>query len=201
MNFFVVFVPLELLVVLQTYFAYKDKYLFMRQAKPLPRAPGKAVAVWSQHPGMISDLAMLTALCSCIVERYHTLWTQSSAIKAAFISAGVTGCMLYQWAQGSKKLDEHLARNGALTRSGCLHGLYMLVVMFVLILFFEFTPSTHISPRAINIVSCLTTLHVAAGFLWPEWITYKKVSLPTVLTAIGLLALILHRWLEISQHR
>ena len=184
----------ESLVALQAVYAYRDGYLTMAQAKRLDHTPRKTLAVWIEHPGMWGDIFIVSPICAYILARFRGSWNSHGLLLSLLVSLIAGTVMLVLWKKGSKDLDESLARDEKLTVSGWLHGAYMAVAIFCLVLFFVFTPSALISRAEARWISCLMIFHVFLGFVCPEAHTYKRVSLPTICLTLLIWAAIAYRW-------
>ena len=194
MYFVLILFALEVLVGLQAAFAYRDGYLTMAQAKKLPHEPGKVLAVWIEHFGMWGDVILVSPVCAYIIVRFFPIWTTTDFLLSALISFVAGAALLWLWEAGSKNLDESLARDGELTVSGWLHGLYMMVAIFWLVLFFVFTPVAAISHTEASWISVWMMVHVFLGFVCPEINTYRRVSTVTLCSWLALWAAIAYRW-------
>ena len=193
-SYSLVLLAIESLVILGGYFSWKDGYLTMSQAKRLPHAPGKVIAVWIEHIGMWGDFFIVSPVIAYILLSFYSSWSVSDIISSLAVGVALGMMMCIAWSKGSKRMDESMARNGVLTPAGFVHALYMSIALAVLMLFYFFTPANVTSPIVVNLISIGIIIHLVFALIMPELHTFKRISAGAAISTAIAVGFVVWRW-------
>lgn len=152
----VALICLEVLVALQAFFAYEDRFFSVAQMQGRGINQGLPF-FW--HFGMWGDFFVISPLAAFLVGRYITRWWRRwlvVSLAIGFISAGAMS-FLYTFSG----IPEAHVQNHHLTLTGQVHLVYMAIAIAVFIQFLFFTEN--VSARLLGIVSVLLFIHVFVG--------------------------------------
>jgi len=176
--FFSVLFFAELLVLLQGWLSWKMGYLTATQL----RKKGIVGRAFIRHGGMWADFFLMSPLVAYIVSRYDIGWC---ALSFGLLVASMTICMLLGglFAGQSVKMPEAHAINGEMTMVGLIHGVYAVLALWVILLFYIKVPMSESTCADLPIVTTGATLTVIFGVRkfyrdWRfEWPTIMAVTL------------------------
>lgn len=153
-----------MMVILQGVLAYADGYFTRAQ---LWRCHGEEKAsrgyVFLEHGGMWFDFLILSPLVAHIVGCYELAYDSWMSIIL------LTVCILFSYKLGtgytavSLKTPEAHAHDGHTTVAGYIHGMYAILAMWVLVLFYLTPTQPQVSKADLIVTSILLTPFFFAG--------------------------------------
>lgn len=169
MRRYVVF--LNLLVLAEAWFAWRDGYLLMSQVRySVPE--GMKVAVFAEHAGMWGDFFIVSPIVAYILSVYGARW-EIRQLLTTFGCAAVTGLALaITWTEANHHLYESMARGGYVTVTGVIHMVYMVISLTAIAMYYG---TRGVSRRSAYAITALLTFHVGLGVLLPSWVTYGAI--------------------------
>lgn len=174
---------LNLLVLAEAWFAWRDGYLLMSQVRyGVPE--GMKVAVFIEHAGMWGDFFIISPIVAYILSTYSGRWEIRRLLKVVGCSVLVSLALVVGWTAASLHLYESMARGGYVTATGVIHTVYMVISFATIIMYYRQTPS--VSKRGVYGITALLMVHVGLGVLFPSWVTYGTIfpSVWAVATAL-----------------
>jgi hypothetical protein len=152
----VVFVETEILIFIGAWFAYRDRFLTVKQmlAKGVPQG---MPYVWQF--GIWGDIILISPLLGLIVAWYGGQWSPVEVSVACGIGFLVSAGMHYQYINHPIQIPTSLVYGQRLTLAGWEHFVYMAEALAVLILFYFAT--SRLSPWLVIITSSVLMVHTA----------------------------------------
>lgn len=183
----VVFFFAELLVVFGALAAHKEKFFTVSEMQSRGIKTGLPFAM---HLGMWGDFLLISPLVALMTFYYSGFWTHNEFVLSCAGAVIVSAVLHYLYTK--IEIPESHVVNGTLTKAGCFHFLYVILVFTILNLFYFFTPSLgyqfFVLASVLILIHVLVSNHVIWEIIRPAW--YSKSHFKDSLFILSMIVLI-----------
>ena len=176
-RFWIIFLSLELIVILQGVFSYKSKLFTMSQLK---LSGFKTGLPFNQHVGMWLDLIAISWVIAYVYNRYSHQWSTLSQVMTIAASAGLSLFMNWFYLQTSHTSPSCHVSKGKTTAAGWLHNVYMAYGTAVLLLFYWNTKD--VSLWVATVITIVLLLHYIITIVVPKLIVREPINTPKTIS-------------------
>ncbi len=186
-HFLLVYLLMQSIILVMWIYAFRHGLLKKGQTT---KSSSKPMGYLIQHGGVWGDIIYISALVGWFHYEFSRHWTNGATALSWMVSIAFSTFMIGRWRSFSKVANDAMSMDEKTTPVGWLHGLYMIVALTYVFLFYFGTP-TEFTRKYVWGVSGLLALHIAIGTIQPGWILFKKVMPGSIRdTLIGWLLLL-----------
>lgn len=151
--------------------SYRTHYFGSWQIRPKTL---KKEGFFVEHSGMWLDVVMVSWLVPVLMDKCWRNWSGFEITVAVMVSIFITAFMLHKWRLDGKDMEEAFVQKGQLTTAGWIHGLYMIIAISVVILYYCATPPAEAN-QCVDLVTIALALHITVSLAVPQLHSHGKV--------------------------